>query len=392
MKRTPVLFRLPPRLRYRQSPGVPAVRLTGILKREGDQWVCDVTTIELFPKDMVRLNRGVSILPPGEFEKRTAWAAWADRRAKEFQDEELLKRVQAIEVEAIRFEAESRSTDPAKLWLKLANRARADGLQEPEPSALAHRSFRARLETAKEPEAFTSLLSDLNAFFPESATPLAAEPADLATWDGPYAKDPAEAYRTAPLPVRKAFDHRLWADVTQRLLERTAELEPQEALNLAERASRQLPDRPKVAERLFEQGVKLKTVRLATLRLSEVKSLAKIYSEQLHRADLARDLIRSWLDEQRTHQMSPTDAEGRLGLASLYESLIEDKETAIELLQTPGRSTRNPRRWPTPSDGEDSARSTTSGSNRPGRNQAPMPAQPPNSKLRPLLRIESSRT
>ena len=125
LKRTPVLFRLPPRLRYRQSPGVPSVRLTGILKREGDQWVCDVTTIELFPKDMVRLNRGVSILPPGEFEKRTAWAAWADRRAKEFQDEELLKRAQEIEVEAIRFEAESRSTDPAKLWLKLANRAGA---------------------------------------------------------------------------------------------------------------------------------------------------------------------------------------------------------------------------------------------------------------------------
>ncbi|AGA29233.1 tetratricopeptide repeat protein [Singulisphaera acidiphila] len=334
LKRTPVLFRLPPRLRYRQSPGVPAVRLTGILKREGEQWVCDVTTIELFPKDLVRLNRGVSILPAGEFEKRTAWAAWADRRAKEFQDEELLKRAREIEGDAIRFEAESRSTDPAKLWLKLAHRARAHGLQEPEPSALAHRSFRARLETAKEPEALSSLLTDLNAFLADSTTPVAVDAADLATWEGPYATKPAETYRAAPVPVRKTFDHRLWADVTQRLLERTAELEPHEALNLAERARRQLPDRPKVAERLYEQALKAKTVALATLRLSEVKSLAKIYSEQLHQPERARDLIRSWLDEQRSHQMSPTDAEGRLGLATLYESLIEDKETAIELLQS----------------------------------------------------------
>ncbi|SIN80487.1 hypothetical protein SAMN05444166_0969 [Singulisphaera sp. GP187] len=334
LKRTPVLFRLPPRLRYRQSPGVPAVRLTGILKREGDQWVCDVTTIELFPKDLVRLNRGVSILPPGEFEKRAAWAAWADRRAREFQDDALLQRAREIELEAIRFEAESRTTDPAKLWLKLAERARAHGLPEPEPSALAHRSFRARLESAKEPEALARLLADLTAFFADSAAPVTTEATELATWEGPYAKDPADAYRTAPVTVRKALDHRLWADATQRLLERTAELAPQESLTLAERATRQLPDRPKVAERLYEQGLKTKTGQLATLRLSEVKSLAKLYSEQLHQADRARDLLRGWLDEQRNHQMSPTDAEGRLGLATLYENLIEDQATAIELLQS----------------------------------------------------------
>ncbi|WP_406699778.1 hypothetical protein V5E97_13075 [Singulisphaera sp. Ch08] len=334
LKRTPVLFRLPPRLRYRQSPGVPAVRLTGILKREEGQWFCDVTTIELFAKDMVRLNRGVSILPPGEFEKRSAWAAWANRRAKEFQDEELLKRAHEIEVEAIRFEADSRSADPAKLWLKLAHRARAHGLQEPEPSALAHRSFRSRLETAKEPEALTSLLADLKTFFADSSTPVATGTTEMAPWAEPYAKNPAEAYRTAPVPVRKALDHQLWADATQRLLERSAELEPQETLKLAERATSQLPDRPKVAEQLYEQALKTKTLELATLRLSEVKSLAKIYSEQLHQADRARDLLRSWLDEQRNHQMSPTDAEGRLGLATLYESLIEDKATAVELLQS----------------------------------------------------------
>lgn len=334
LKRTPVLFRLPQRLRYRQSPGVPAVRLTGILRREGDQWVCDVTTTELFPKDLVRLNRGVAILAPGEFEKRAAWAAWAERRGKEFQDEELLKRAREIELDAVRFEADGRSADSAQHWIKLAHRARAHGLPEPEPSALAHRSFLARLEKAKEVEELTRLVTDIAAFFANSATPVTTDPAELARWDEPYSKNPAEAYRAAPSPVRNALDHRLWADATQRLLERSAESEPRAALKLAERAASQLPDRPKVAERLFEQGLKTETLQIATLRLGEVKSLAQIYRERLHQPDRALDLIRSWLDEQRNHQMSPTDAEGRIALASLYESLIEDQEAAVELLQS----------------------------------------------------------
>lgn len=334
LKRTPVLFRLPPRLRYRQSPGAAAVRLTGILGREGEQWVCDVTAIELFPKDLVRLNRGIAVLPASEFEKRGAWAAWASRRGKEFQDAELAQRALEIDREAIRIEAESKSTDPAKLWMKLAERARAHGLPEPEPSALAHRSFRARLSSATDVEALTRLQTEIAAFFPDPKAPIAADPAELARWDAPYENNPAEAYRSAPEPMRRALDHRLWADTTQRLLERTAEREPTKSLKLGEEATQLLPDRPKVAEQLLEQGLKTETFKLQTLRLSEVKALAKLYETRLHRPAQGRDLLRRWLDEQRDHQMSPTDAEGRIGLAALYEELIDDRERAIELLHS----------------------------------------------------------
>ncbi len=110
---------------------------------------------------MVRLNRGVGILPAGEFENRGAWATWANRRAKEFQDEKLLKQAREIEIDALRFEAESRSNDPVALWLKLAHRARTHEIPEPEPSALAHRSFRARLENTKDPAALSRLLADV---------------------------------------------------------------------------------------------------------------------------------------------------------------------------------------------------------------------------------------
>src|SRR5690242_4812867 len=63
LKGTPVLFRLPPRLRFPRSPDAAAVRLRGVLKQDGDQWYCDVTELELFPTDLERLNRGLSLLP-----------------------------------------------------------------------------------------------------------------------------------------------------------------------------------------------------------------------------------------------------------------------------------------------------------------------------------------
>ncbi|MGE5756521.1 MAG: hypothetical protein ACM35G_12565, partial [Planctomycetaceae bacterium] len=47
LKRTLVIFRLPPGLRFGRSPDVPAAPVRGALKTEGGLWVCDVTALEL---------------------------------------------------------------------------------------------------------------------------------------------------------------------------------------------------------------------------------------------------------------------------------------------------------------------------------------------------------
>src|SRR5262249_24779375 len=124
LKRTPVVFRLPACLRFPRAPEAPAIRIEGVLKREGGQLVCDVTDRELLPKDLERLNRGVDASPAGEFERRAGWARWAERRAKDFDDRELLERARAIDGDAIRIEAEHPSADPSAHWLRLARRAR----------------------------------------------------------------------------------------------------------------------------------------------------------------------------------------------------------------------------------------------------------------------------
>ena len=333
LKRAAMPFRLPPKLRFQQSPGAPAVKLQGVLKKEGDLWACDVTNVELMPKDIDRLNQGVAVLSPGDFERRNSWANWAEKRGHDFQDKELLTRGRALLQDAIRIEADRPLADPAKQWLELARRARSREIPEPEPSALAHRAFRRRLRDAKSVDDLRSLRTDVEEMLPKASLPNSGHNVDVSRWEATYGTNPAEGYRTAPSAARGVFDHRLWADTMQELLVRQAAADPKEAITLAEEAANQLPDRPAIAEQLLEVGIKEASTGLGTLRLGEVETLAKLYSDRLRQPERGKALLRDWLDDQRNHKLSPTDAEGRVGLASQYESLVGDRATAIELLQ-----------------------------------------------------------
>jgi hypothetical protein len=331
LKRTQVVFRLPPPLRFDQNPRAAAARVQGVLKKEGDLWVCEVRSLELLPPDLDRVNRGVAALPPLDSEGRAAWARWAEQRGKAFDDQALRKRSRELDGEAIRIEAERASARPAD-WFALAQRARTREVPEPEPSALAHRAFRAQLPDARTAPEWKTLQERIAAFFPNAAKP-PSEDADLARWEVPYANDPAGAYRQAPVPVREVLDHRLWADATQGLLERQAADEPARAVQIADQASAQLPDRPQVAARMMEDGLGAATRQMGTLRQRDVEALAALYRDRLRQPERAKSLLRSWLDEQRKRRLSETDAEGRLALAGQYETLIDDRSTAIDLLQ-----------------------------------------------------------
>jgi tetratricopeptide (TPR) repeat protein len=344
LRRTAVVFRLPPRLYFKQAPRAMAIRLEGILKREGEQLVCDVTNLELFPGDLERLEGEAPALSPRDAEGRAALARWAERRGMDFKDEALLDRGRRLEAEALRIEAERPSTDPARQWLALARRGRQRRAAEPEPSALAHRALAGRLVNAEDVDGVQSLLKDVQEFWPDSPRPIAGpaqEPgpenrnpeADLEAWLTPYARDPAAAYRAAPPPVRAALDHRLWADATQRLAELRMAADPGRALEYAQEAAQALPDRPLVGKRLIGEALKTAMRDIAALRQGDVEALAQVYRGTLRQPEAANDLLRRWLDDQRDHRLSSTDAEGRVLLAGRYETMLGDRATAVALLQ-----------------------------------------------------------
>jgi hypothetical protein len=345
LKRTPVAFRLPPVLRYETAPRAAAARIEGVLKREGNLLVCDVTAVELYPTDLERLERAVAALEPRDAERRAGWARWAEQRAREFSksgdhaETPLLERAHRLEGEAIEIEAERPVADPPRLWLELAHRARQRAVPAPVPGALAHRALAARLAAATTAGAagegtLAPLVKDIEEFFPASAAPVPGG-VDLASWLGPYANDPATTYRTAPEPARAALDHRLWSEATQLLLERRIAAEPQRGLEVAREAASRLQDRPQVVQRLFEQAIEESTRNLAALRQADVVEVAQVYREVLHQPERARDLLRKWLDDQRDHRLSATDAEGRVLLAQQYDALLEEsgRDTAVALLR-----------------------------------------------------------
>jgi len=329
LKRTPIAFRLSPELRPDVPPRQPAVLVQGRLGRDGQRLVVDVTALELQPTDLERFDKAIASLPPRDFETRRRWTAWAAKRAKDFGDKALASRAEQVAAEAVRIEGDSkRSTvDAPAEWLAIAEQARKRGVPEPEPSAQAHRAFRAMLAAADSPADLDRLRRDVERFFPESARPPAAS--------GPAADssgDSAEAYRTAEPEARKLMDRNLWADVVQKGLEREIAQDVPSAMKIVDRAAQLVPDRPRLVSQLVGQVLTQARADPASLRVSDVKAIGELLSGHGEQAGGAVDFYREWLTAQRD-RLSPTDAEGPTALAPLYEELIHDPEEARRLLE-----------------------------------------------------------
>jgi hypothetical protein len=336
LKRTDVVFRLPPPLRPRDTPSPAPVEVKGRLVRSGAEMACEVLALRLLPTDLERLDREVTALGTKDFEGRKQWADWAERRGNDFKDTALLRRSRALLAEALQIEADQKrgTVDAPAAWLSMAQDARKRGIPEPEPSALAHRAFRAKLAAASTGRDVKGVLAAIERFFPRASGDHGSGSGRLDRWQKAYSADPASTYRDRLLPaeVRKDFDRRLWADADQKLLEAQAAEDPHSAVALAARAETELPERPDLAQRLLTTGLESARQNLGVLRRDEVAAIAQAYQEKLHNPNAALELYRNWLKIRRD-RLSDTDAEGPLGLAALYEELLQDKTTARDLLE-----------------------------------------------------------
>jgi hypothetical protein len=334
LKRTSVIFRLPPPLRPETPPRTTPLIVQGRLRRDGEQLICDVIAVKAVPDDLARIDQAIAALTPRDFASRKAWAAWADRRGRELRDPALIKRAAAVETEALRIEADQSrgAVDAPREWLRMAEDARRRKIPEPEPSALAHRALRARLASTAASQGARDLIATIERFFPEASRDQAAGRFNLSRWAEPYTSEPSAAYRAAPAEARKALDRKLWADARQKQFELEAAEDPQAAITLAPRAESELPERPEFAGELLNRGLDEATRNLGTLRLSELRSIAQTYRDKLHNPERALGLYRDWLKAQRA-KLSETDAEGPLDLASLYEELLQDRTASRELLE-----------------------------------------------------------
>jgi hypothetical protein len=335
LQRTRITFLVPRRMRPpSSSPRMISAIVRGVLRQDRGRIVCDVTDLKAVPRDLDRLERGLVGLPAKDFETRKAWARWAERRAAAFGDKALRDRALALLGEALRIESEMKRVgiDAASEWLAMAIDARRRGVPEPEPSALAHRAFQSKLAATSGAAELKSLIDQIASFFPGAESDRESGRVNLSRWEASYAGDPAGTYRSATPQVQKAFDRRLWATATERYFKLQVAQDLPAALALAERCETLLPEKPELPAQLIASAAQRARQDLGALRLADAKSLARLYREKLHQADEAPKILRDWLKIQQD-RLSSTDAEGRLLLANLYEELLDDRVTCLELLR-----------------------------------------------------------
>lgn len=331
LKRTDVIFRLPPHLRPQRNDDAYVVRVQGVLKQVAGEWVCDVTAMTPLPRDLERLEEEVRRLPPGDVESRRAWARWAERRGTDFKDKALIERGRTLEGEALRIDAKKAdAANPAAHLLQVAQQARERHVPEPEPSALYHQAFRVRLAKTGTPGDLDALIEQIKSALPGSAKP-AVTRIDLSAWLGPYNDDPSGTYRKAPEPVRLALDRLLLLDTFEKSFRLRAADPPQTLRDLAARARAELTDRPELADQLDQQAIDSALQDPESVSREDLIVLTRALTER-GQAARATDLKRRWLDNQRLHRLSREDAEGRLLLARQYREMIDDRATAHDLL------------------------------------------------------------
>jgi tetratricopeptide (TPR) repeat protein len=344
LKRTSVTFLVPRKMRFDGITKMSSALVQGVLRRDGTRLVCDVSELKAVASDLDRLENGVKGLGAKDSETRKQWALWAERRAREFKNdndpvmkrksEALLKRAREVEAEAFRIETTMKrlGVDAPEEWLAMAKDARRRRVPEPEPEALAHRAFRAQLADKPDFAGLQTIIREIEAFFPRASSDRDSARTNVSRWEARYSADPATAYCDAPENLRRAFDRRLWADASEGLINSEKHPDIASALAAADQAMSLLPEKTDLSARLIEKAVGQARQNLGSLKTTELKELTGILRDKLKRPEDALAVIREWL-EIRKGRLRDTDAEGPLELAANYEAMLGDTVTAVALLR-----------------------------------------------------------
>lgn len=332
LKQSEVPLRLPPHLSFPKAPDKYNISAKGVLTREAGGLFVAVQSLELIETDRARLERWLTLLPPGEIDRRRDFARWAARRAHIYKDESLAARAKEIDGDIIVLEAARPELQKPDATLALVTRAREAGRPaEPTPTSWAHRALHALAKAAKSADDLAKAASEIERFLPKSSDPALSRNIDLAAWNDRYEADPEGTYVQASSEIQVALDRKLLADTLARAFEARAAADPAKAIELAADAHTALPDRPELATKLLDLGLKSSASRVGSLRQSEMLALVGKYN-QAGRTEEGRAVIRAWLDDQRKNKLGRNDADGRIALADQFRNLLGDTASAISLL------------------------------------------------------------
>ena len=223
LKRTNITFLVPRQAASDGTTQMTAALVQGVLRRDGTRLVCDVTELKAVAGDLDRLENGVQGPEREGFGNAEGVGALGRAPCARLQERSAhAKRAHELEAEAV----PDRNRDEAAGGGR-TRRVAGDGegrpapkVPEPEPAALAHRALCGASSRRRQ----TLPIIEDDRFGRSRSSSRKRRTIAIRrgrTWRGgkrSMRKTRPAAYREAPESQRRAFDRRLWADASERLI------------------------------------------------------------------------------------------------------------------------------------------------------------------------------
>jgi hypothetical protein len=257
---------------------------------------------------------------------------WAAARGAFYGDQDLAREARELYAEGVRRERKLLPEDALDRRLAFAKKYSQYALPEDDRLAFVHESLVYRWQSLKAAHAPTKDLEELGDRIGEN---LRGCKVPLTTQEEPLreraARDPLAAYRTASASERLRLNRALWAEVRLAALEAWAKERNRDALQLADRIDRDVPERHAQAEILRARALDERLADAVHLTRDELLGLAEQF-QQRGQPEKALQAKRAWVKAKEDRLIKEGRPSDLIQAAHEYLSLLGDTESAARLL------------------------------------------------------------
>jgi len=306
------------------------VEVSGRLTRENGKLFFLVEELLELPTDMEQLRKGRGRLDPSKAQQWYRLAAWAEHRAKFYDDVELAQEARKVYRDGVRIErSRLRENNPRGLFA-LAEKAAKFGLDESVSLELIHEAcflLWKEAERSNEVKSLRQVAATVAEKLPGARAPLSAPSEELRKR---YLADPVATYEKADASTRKLLHRILHNEILLAAILKDAAPDGRNGMEVAAEIETQLPEYREMALAYRQRGIAYRAAHITAASRAEMLELVELLKKD-GQPERARALILRWLQAQEK-TLRQDGPDGLRRLAMEYETLLQDKQTAVKFL------------------------------------------------------------
>lgn len=288
-----------------------------------------IEVMRVTPSDLETFRNRERELRNGKPDEWYGLGDWAVGRGTFYEDDELKRRAVDAYREAIERERQALPADAADALVKLSEKIPKYGLPETFRAEYVHDAWQRRWrKTPKDdPAALRKLAEDLSKELQGCTAPLDAKQAKQGA---DYLRDPLGVYKKADEETRNRLHRALYAEILRTAILLKAQPDGNNGYEIADELDKLGPEFHDLAETHREKNLDLRISRVKTATRQDVVLLADEL-RQRQQPEKARKALDTWL-AARVERLRKDGPTGLMQAAEDYQSLIDDKGTAVKLL------------------------------------------------------------